>query len=195
MNANNGKELVPQRGPPRDLSERREYTVNLGRKRDWFDYVGTFLYGDEPLKPRLLPFRQEVAKAIREWREKPATVALESLPLVGLMAVGFFCGMDSYNWNFAKCSADFLHAIPFGIGDKAKEMVTKATVPAYRSRPGDTPEATRSRRECIDAVLTNDSRYELAVKSAVSRGRAPLDVCEPSTVTTPSKDRASTVVK
>jgi hypothetical protein len=170
MHENNGRELVPQRGPP-DRSPSRQYTVNLGRKRDWLDRVGEFLQ-DGPYENR----KQE------RFHQK---IQMAAGGLV--LATAFFCGMDVYNWNFNKAGDDFLHAMPFGAGDKTRELMMNATCPPCRARAGEPPEETQRRRECIDAVLFKyDDRYIVARKL---HPRAPLDFCEAPAVATPAKEK------
>jgi hypothetical protein len=182
MHENNGRELVPQRGPPSDRLPGRQYTVNLGRKRDWLDRVGSFLADDGPPKDR------SFGGFLRAWKNKPSATALEMFPLVGLIAVGTILAMDTYHWDFERAGLDFLRAkMPFGFTDKSDEFAKNAVCPAYRARPGETAEQTQRRRDCIDAVIyKSDDRYIIARKT---HPREPLAFCEtPARWTAPSKN-------
>ena len=176
MNENKGK-LIPIRRASGEVTQPREYTVNLGgRKKDWLDYVGAFLEDPEPKKDT------SFGAFLRSWKNKPVATALELFPLVGLVAVGTFCVMDTYHWNFSKAGDDFFRAtMPYGA---AIDDFTKGVAqPAYRPRPGDSTETTQRRRDCLTAVIEHvDGRYIVAAKKFP---RAPLDFCETSEGLTP----------
>jgi hypothetical protein len=184
MNEKNGKDLVPRNGRPGEVAEQRTYTVNMaaqpvvntGRKKDWLDYVGAFLEDPEPNRDK------SFTGFLRAWKEKPGSRALAVAPALGLLAVGFFCGMDTYHWDFAKENHDFMHnAMP--LGDKLTTLIGNATTPAFRPRPGESAEATQRRRDCLTAVVDHvDGRYLVAEKQFP---RAPLDFCETSEGLTP----------
>jgi len=157
MNNNNGKELIPQRGPPSDGSPSRQYTVNLGRKRDWLDRVGEFL-DEEP----------------RTSKEKRTDDTIRLSAFGVMLAVGAFCVMDSYHWNLAKFSADGLrYAIPFGLGEKALEIITPDEP---RAKPGESPEELRHRRDCFDARLLHYPARDCYVLEMPAASRHSTDV-------------------
>lgn len=182
MNENNGKELVPQRGPPGEISP--SYEASAGKKNSaggvGLPTVGGIPYaGGLPIDAPPNPKRERFLSN------------LEVAGCISMMGIAAFSAMDASNWNLNRVGTKMMHSVPFGIGDKAMELTTKAVVPAYRSRAGESPEEAQGRRECMDAVLFKyDDRYILARKL---HPRAPLDFCETPTSMNSGKDRGSLI--
>jgi hypothetical protein len=180
MNENNGKELVPQRGPPGEVSP--SYEASAGKRNSaggvGLPTVGGIPYaGGLPIDAPPNPKRERFLSN------------LEVACCISMMGIAAFSAMDASNWSIARAGRTMMHSVPFGIGDKAMELTAEAADPMYRSRPGETPEETQRRRSCIDAILFKDG--DVYVVAQKSHPRAPLDFCETPTAPNSGKDRGS----
>lgn len=180
MNENNGKELVPQRGPPGEVSP--SYEASAG-KRNLAGGVGLPTVGgipytgglpiDAPPNPRQERFNRRLTDAA----------------FFGMLGIVAYSAMDASDWSIARAGRTMMHSVPFGIGDKAMELTAEAVDPMYRSRSGETLEETQRRRSCIDAILFKDGDVYVVAKK--THPRAPFDFCETPTPINSGKDKGS----
>lgn len=149
MNNNDGKELVRLHGPPEEIRQSKP-----PRKKDWLDYVGEFLSDGKDEWKRNDPNLNLRQQATRDWariKSDPKDFLKEAAPLLLLLTVGSACVLDVNGWSVNKISAKFMHGVPGG--EFASELILKATVPASRTKPGETSEETARRRACIEYKL------------------------------------------